>query len=127
MANVATFPDVEQWLCDNLAIESLPVSTAIPNPRPAEFFRVVRTGGPIATRVSDQPTVAVEAFAANEGRALSLLSAARAWLHDAQGNTVNGVMVKTVTESAGPGNLPHPDIPGARYTMTVALHLRSAT
>lgn len=124
MASVATFPDVEDWLPAALTV-GVPVASRVPNPRPPEFIRTFRTGGPGRfNRVSEVVTVVVESYATTETRAAALAQACRTALAETQGRTVLGVHVKTVTEASGIGNLPHPSIPGARYTQTFDFHLK---
>lgn len=91
-------------------------STKVPKPRPTEFIRVIRAGGPRETLISEQATIILEAYAATEARAAYILSLARAVMN-AQDGTIFGV-----TEIGGPANLPDPDR-GERYTMTLGIRV----
>lgn len=130
MTEVVVFPDVEGLVCDWLPAElaarsrTVTVSTKVPNPRPAEFVRVIRTGGPQLNLVQDQPTLVVEAWAATESAAASLAELARALLKSTAGQQVGGVMVYRVDEIGGPQNLPDPDSAQARYVFTLSILLR---
>lgn len=118
------FPDVEQLLVDTLdAAVTAEVSTRVPNPRPGEFVRVLRTGGP-RTMVSDRAQVTVEAFANRESRAAALAGEARSAVHAMQGTMVGEWKVDRVEELAGPANLPDPTTNQSRYTFTASVHVR---
>lgn len=124
MAKTAAFADVEDLLPKILTV-GVPVASRLPDKLPNEFVRVIRTGGAgRVTRVSEIATVVVEAFAKTETRALQLLRQCATKLADAEGTTVHGVNLKTVTEISGPGNLPSPTIPRSRYSQTFDLHLK---
>lgn len=126
MAKTATFPDLEQWLCDVLN-PGVPVGTAPPNPRPERFVTVLVTGGPGRTsRVSETATIVIDSYAATETAALALANTCRQQLAELEGDETAGVHVKTVVENGRPGNLPHPSIPGARYTQSLDIGIRGA-
>jgi hypothetical protein len=115
--------DAETFLCDHLGV-GVPVATRTPDPLPDAWVRIVRTGGTRRSPVSDQPTIAVEAFAQTETAAWNLIQTCCAALEAMAGSVVANVNVKNVDEVGGPANLPHPTIPGARYSATFQLHLR---
>lgn len=124
------FPDIEdvvsEYLADELAALgfTVPVGTRPPDPRPPEGFVVVRrTGGVLHTPVTDAAIVVVEAWASLESVAYKLASNARAILVSAPGR-VSRAVVYLVREAAGPGNLPDPVSPLARYTATYEIHVR---
>lgn len=119
------FPDAEQLVVDYLdAALPQPVSTRVPSPRPASFVRVLRTGGPRATRVSDAAQITIEAFGNLESVAADLIREARALIDDLRGKTVAGVVVYRVEELGGPANLPDPTTDQHRYTFTAVVHTR---
>jgi hypothetical protein len=130
MTQVVLFPDAEQLVCDWLPAQltansrTAPVVTRVPSPRPAEFVRVLRAGGPQLNRVQDQPTLVIEAWAARESLAASLAELARGLLKSLEGQRVGGVMVYRVAEVGGPVNLPDPDSAQARYVLTLSMLLR---
>ncbi|KQY58316.1 hypothetical protein ASD11_01220 [Aeromicrobium sp. Root495] len=128
MAKVASFADVEDLLTTILASVGTPVASRLPDELPDEFVRVIRTGGAgRVSRISELATVVVEAFAQTEADALALLRACAEALAEAEGTKVAGVLLKTVTELSGPGNLPTPSVPRSRYTQTFDLHLKGTT
>lgn len=131
MPDVIVFPDVEQiigdWLADQLAARGIdaPVGTRAPDPRPGRFVVVQRTGGPRANLVTDAPLIIVESWADQEGAAHDLAQVVRGLLHTAPGR-VPAATVYRVQETGGPGNLPDPVSPQARYTQTFEIRLRGA-
>lgn len=128
MAKVASFVDVEEWLPKVLdPAVSAPVASRPPVPLPNEFVRVIRTGGRRVTRISEVATVVIEGFAKTETKALKLVRDCAAALTEAEGTTVQGVNLKTVTDISSPGNLPIQSIPRSRYTQTFDLHLKGTT
>ncbi len=91
-----------------------------------EFVKVIRTGGPRATPVSDRPQLTFEAYAKRGSRAWELAEEARAAVLALAGTTVDGTNVKEIGEPGGPSNLPDPIFPDyARYTFTLTVHLRA--
>lgn len=128
MVELIVFPDTVALLCGVLEDEcAVPAGTRVPNPRPATFLRLDRTGGPRQTLVSDAAQVTVESWAASEAAAHDLAQLARAVLHTLPGTVVDGVAVYRVDEVSGPANLPDPLSDQARYSQTFAVHVRGAT
>lgn len=126
-------PDVEQLLVDALPAAlaelgiSVPVSSAVPNPRPGEFVRVIRTGGVLGdVFVIDKASVTVEAWASRESRAYEIADACRGVLHALPAREGLAVTVYRVEEFAAPANLPDPTSAQHRYTATYAVHTRRA-
>lgn len=119
--------DFAEW--SQLAIDAIrarvtaPVSSSIPRDRPAEYVRVLRTGG-TRTRLVDRPQITVETFARRESRAEALANQCRSALAALPGTTVGGVQVYKVEELAGPANLPDPTTSDSRFTQTVVIHGR---
>ena len=73
-----TLANVEAALVGYLATKvTVPVSTRVPNPRPASFVRVQRTGGAGQNLVQERPVVLVECWAATDTAAWAL--AVKAW------------------------------------------------
>jgi hypothetical protein len=120
-----TFPDIEGLLIDYLApVLGIPVGTKAPGTG-TEFVKVLRTGGPRATPVSDRPLVTFEVYATRGSRAVELADKARNALHALAGTWLGTWPVKEVTEAGGPGNLPDPVFPSlTRYQFTLAIHVR---
>lgn len=130
MTEVVIFPDAEglivDWLPGELADRgrTVTVSTRVPNPRPAEFVRVLRVGGPQHNLVQDRPTLVIEAWATTESAAASLAELSRALIKSTAGTVIGGVMVYRVDEFGGPANHPDPDSAQARYVVTLSMLLR---
>lgn len=120
-----TFPDTTAVVCTYLnGLLAQPVLTRIPDPRPATFVRVLRTGGPRRNLVTDQAQVTVESWAASDEEAHDLAQLARAHLHELPGQTVNDALVFRVDEVSGPADLPDPISEQPRYSQTFTVALR---
>lgn len=104
-----------------------PVSSKVTNPRPSEFVTVRRTGGPLATRVSDQPQLTIECWAASDIRAYDLANEVRALLRAMADGTVRATntVVYRYTEFSGPAYLPDSNSEQDRVTWTCSLHARN--
>lgn len=94
------------------------LATRVPDPRPAKWLRIMRTGGPRESMFVDRPQITLEAWAGNEGDAANLLEDARALLNAANGQLFG------VEELGGPANLPDPTTAQIRYTMTLWIRIR---
>jgi hypothetical protein len=103
------------------AVLTVPVSTRRPKPRPPEWVRIERAGGPIRNQI-EEAVLLVEAYAGTEARAIAILNTARGALL-----TVATADLFAGSEITGPINLPDPLIPEqVRYTATVAVRARAA-
>lgn len=123
MAEAVRFGDVEAFVITNLTTPE--TSTEIPNPRPDAFTRVLVTGGAgRANPVTETATVVVESWALDETTAQDNAQDARHQVNSWSRSTVAGVHVINVVEVSRPANLPHPDIPQARYTQTFDITFR---
>lgn len=117
------FPDIEDLLSTHLeGVLGVPAGTRASSA--ASFVRVLRTGGPAPTRVTDSPQVTVEAYHPRESGAIALLGRARRALADLPGSEVDGWAVKSVDEIGGPANLPDPTSESHRYTYTAVVQIR---
>lgn len=131
MAEPILFVDAEQVLADWLRAElvargtNVPVSTRVPTSRPAQFVRILRTGGARHSLVTDAAQITVESWATSEPAAASLAQLVRALLGSAPGR-VAAVVVYRVTEFSGPANSPDPETETPRYVQTFEIHLRGA-
>jgi len=123
VSKTLTFPDIEDLLATHLAAAlGVPAGTrAAPE---SSFIRVLRTGGPPATRVSDSPQVTVEAYHRLESGAINLLERARLALMELPGTAVDGFRVKSAEIIGGPSNLPDPTHESHRYTFTAVVQIR---
>lgn len=101
----------------------VPGSVGIPNPRPAEFFRVLQIGGSWRNLAVWVPTIIVESWSDRGSRALELATAVDGLMH--WFTELGGHAVYDVTEFAGPGNLPDPLTDQPRYTATYAVPIRA--
>lgn len=108
----------------SLGYAGVPVRSKVPNPRPARFVLVFRTGGPRVGLVVDAAQVTVEAWAASDTDAHDLAQAARAIVGSLQGTVTGGVTVYGVDEFSGPGYLPDPESGQSRYTWTTSVQTR---
>lgn len=132
MSAPVIFPDIEELLTDALpefmsaqGFTGLAVSTRIPKTRPAEFVRVMRTGGIARDAITDVPTVVIEAWATRESRAILIAQTLRGVIH--QLTVLGGVPVYQVGELAGPANLPDEATSHVRYTATYSFAVRGST
>lgn len=100
--------------------------TLIPNPRPAEWFRILSTGGSERDVISDDHLIVVEAFSASETRSQRLCAFAVAWLQSAaRDGNVGAVTCYGVRVVGLPQNLPMPSVPDrVRHTATISVALR---
>ena len=122
------FVDAEAILCGYLEDRvGVPVQTEVPNPRPASFVRVIRTGGPRLNQVADNPQLTIEGWAATETAAHDLLQLARSHVHGLAGTVQGDVAIYRVNEFAGPANFPDPETGQARYSFTVQIAMRGRT
>lgn len=110
--------EVEEYLKAGLGT-ARPIGSRIPNPKPNEFYRLFRTGGPRETLVTDAAHITVEAWAKRETVAADMLNQARSLLFAAEG-TVFGV-----NEFGGPANLPDPTTAHVRYTASFTIRIRT--
>lgn len=123
MAQTLAFPDIEDLLTAYLgALLGVPAGTR--SSTEPKYLRVLRTGGPAPTRVTDSPQVTVEAYDTLESKALALLGRARQALADLPGTELQGWAVKSVAELGGPANLPDPNSTSHRYTLTAVVQIR---
>lgn len=130
MNEVIVFPDAVALLIGYLDEQldgygiTAPVHRQIPEERPAEFVRVLLTGGVRDTLVTDTPQVTFEAWAATAPRAHDIAQIARALVNALPGRTVAGVAVYRVDEFGGPVDLPDPASGQQRFTWTATVAVR---
>lgn len=121
------FPDAAAAVCtyldDTLAVQT---SNKIPNPRPDQFYRVLRVGGASRDIVIDNATVVVEAWALTDEEADDLAQLARAYLLAIANETVGDTIVYAVDEVGAPANLPDPVSGQPRVTATYTVRTRGA-
>ncbi len=110
----------------SLGYSSPVVVQAVPDPRPAEFVRVLRTGGRSATVASEEALVTIEAWSTFAQDAHDLAQAAKAIVMAMAPAVHEGVPVYRVLVVSGPALLPDPQSQQQRYTFSVAVHLRGA-
>jgi len=124
--STVTFPDAAALVIGHLrtVVPNLTFAHDVPNPRPAVFVRVFRTGGPKATIVTDAAQLSIESWAPDVDVAIANAMTVRAQLNDMPGRTVAGVAVYRVDELSGPAELPDVVSTSRRITWTVAVHVR---
>jgi hypothetical protein len=107
--------------------QTAPVVSRVPNPRPAKFVRVSRTGGPeVFTRVVDGAQITVDCWAPDAGAAMNLAQLSRRLIHEMCGTVQSGVSVHYVAEIGGPQDLPDPVSETPRVTFTVQIQMRGS-
>jgi hypothetical protein len=105
--------------------QAAPVVSQVPNPRPAKFVRVQRTGGPeVMTRLVDGAQLTVDSWAANDADAMDLAQLCRRLIAQMPGTVQSGVSVHRVVEFGGPNDLPDPVSSTPRVTFTVQVQMR---
>lgn len=130
-AEVIVFPDAEALLVDYLTAElaahgeaDVHVAVTMPNPRPNRCVLVPRLGGARRNLVVDAATIGAECWGTSETDAQGLAQLVRGLLAALPGRVLDGTPVYRVEELGGPVNLPDPVSGQARYTLTVAVHVR---
>jgi hypothetical protein len=128
---VIVFPDAEALLIAYLTAAlaahdwaDVVVAVTMPNPRPVRCVLVPRVGGARRSLVVDAATIGAEAWAATETEAHDLAQLVRGLLAALPGRILDGTVVSRIEELGGPANLPDPVSGHARYTFTVAVHVR---
>lgn len=96
------------------------------DPKPAEFGRVVATGGAGRDLVTDSPLLVLEGYAVKEQRARDLCAFMVAIIEAAaRGGALGGATCYSANLGALPANLPHPQVPDRfRFTSTISVDLR---
>lgn len=98
-----------------------PVSSKVPNPRPATFVRVSRAGGGMSNIVTDRPWLIFECWAPTEAEAEMLANLVGAHLKAAQFETINGAKLLGWSE-AGRASFNDPAVPSqSRWQVTGTL------
>lgn len=117
------FPDVEALLIsaldDGFATRMPSVRWGSKKQSATRFGRVIRTGGPRETLVTENAMFVLEGWAASEADAIAILNLGRAIVFSLEG-TLYGA-----SESAGPANLPDPTTDQIRYTATLTVRARA--
>lgn len=129
---IVLFPDIRTALIDRIKSEaahfgypSLEVQAKIPDDRPATFVTVYRTGGPTANVVTDTAQLTIECWAPTDVAAHDLAQIVRGIVNACRGQRFGGVQIYTVTELAGPQDLPDPlSAHTARWTWSVLIGVR---
>lgn len=129
MSELVAFPDAEAmaitWLTGKLGT-GVGISTGVPNPRPAEFVKVTRTGGVQRDIVYDEAQLTFECWGTDEVAAYMLCRLVRAHFANVAGEIVAGVYVRKVIEIGGPANFPDPESTSPRYQYTAGAVCRGA-
>lgn len=132
MAELISFPDPESVLVSFLTAQNVSgtfagvkASTQVPNPRPAEFVRVILIGGFQRNLVTDVPRLAVEAWGTSKGRASMLAARCRELINAAAlDGALGSATLNDVNMVSRPQYLPDPESNQHRYTATYELALR---
>jgi hypothetical protein len=116
-------PDVEKAFVTYLnAALTPPVSTRVPNPRPAAHVRVQVVGGDSPNVALDAPRLLIECWGADQGAAWALAREAWACVSETRAAWAGGVWVSSVSLSR-PVNFPDPDTASPRYQFTADLRV----
>lgn len=100
-----------------------PVSTRIPNPRPAAFTRVSRVGGDRQNLVQGVTRVLVECWGADDDTAFGRVQRAWGLLGAARQTYLAPTVWVTRVELTDPVNFPDPDTKSPRYQFVASLTL----
>lgn len=130
LADPIYFPDAVAAVLDYLRTRSsltgVPLRQTVPNPRPATFVIVQRTGGARRHLVVDDAYLTVEAWAPTEAEAHDIAQTVRAELHAAQSSFLTGsVFCYRVDEVGGLAMQPDPESARPRYIWTASVSLRN--
>lgn len=98
----------------------------IPDDRPSEFVRILRTGGVDGTVISERAQITIEGWADTPAAAHDLCQAAKAIVFAMQGGTGHGLTVYDVQLLGGVAELPDPASQQHRFTCSVLVHVRGA-
>lgn len=121
-----TMPDAVQFFCDYLE-PVLGVPVGAEGTTGTAFVRVLRTGGPKATPVSDRPQLTFEAFHRLGSGSWQLAERTRGAVLALAGTTVDGINIKDVQEASGPAELHDPTFPSlTRHSFSLLVHMRGA-
>lgn len=127
MTTAPQFADTEQLLCDHLGpLADAPVGTRIPQTG-SKFVRVIRTGGPRTTKVSESAQETFDCYDVTESGAAQFAQQIRQLVNQLPGTKLGPCQVYGVTEFSGPANDPDPEHASFRYSFTAAIHLRAAS
>jgi hypothetical protein len=102
-----------------------PVSSRVPDPRPAVWTQVRRIGGPQVRPVRDQPRVDVISWALTDPAAWALADAARRAIHALKGTVLGGAVVYRIDETLGPKQLDDPTTGVPRCLATYSILIRA--
>jgi hypothetical protein len=115
--------DIEAAFVGHLNAElTPPVSTRVPNPRPASHVRVQVVGGSVLNVAMEQPRLLIECWAATQGAAVALARQAWAQVQATRGTFVEAAFVVSV-DASRPVNFPDPDTSSPRYQFTADLRV----
>lgn len=102
----------------------VPVRKNVPNPRPASFVRIIRSGGTSRDIVVDEATLIVECWAGNDEDAADLSAITRALITAMHGTVIDEVQCYRVREVSGPVDLPDGLSDHIRQTWMVTVETR---
>lgn len=102
----------------------VPVRKNVPNPRPASFVRVIRSGGVSRDVVVDEAMLIIECWASTDEDAADLATVVRALLNAMHGTVVDDVQCYRVREVSGPADLPDGLSDQVRLTWMVTVETR---
>lgn len=113
------------WLTGKLG-SGVTIHTKVPDPRPAKFVKVIRTGGHPLDVAYFEGQLTFECWAADEDAAAALAKVAYGQLFAVAGEIVNGMYVRKVVHIGGPTNSQDPESTSPRYLFTAGVQGRMA-
>jgi hypothetical protein len=117
---VVVFPDAVLVVADYLrsVLAGVRVETKVPDPRPTEFIRVRRIGGPRKNLFLDRPRIDIECWSGSEGDAADFMMRVRPYVLAMAGKR-GTTTVYDVAEISGPMWLPDDATSHPRYAFAV--------
>lgn len=105
--------------------QAVPVVSQIPNPRPAKFVRVSRTGGAeVLRRIVDGAQITVDTWAATEADVTDIGNLCRRLLAEMEATVQSGTAVHRVDEVGFVPSFTDPASNTPMSTLTVQIQLR---
>ena len=124
MSERIVFPDAEAVAVAHMPDLGVSMSTKVPNPRPASFVRVTRTGGSRRDLVTDGAQLTFEAWAATDVEASDLAALARSYVYQLAEDQVGPI--RGARDVSAPVSFPDPESGSPRYQFTVVVDLRGS-
>lgn len=115
---------VEQAFVTYLSPAGFHVGTRVPNPRPTQFVKVTRTGGPQPNMTISEPTLLVECWGATDALAWAVAAAVWPLCHVPHAVQLSTAVWASRIEATEPVNFPDPTSGASRYQFIVTPRVR---